>query len=175
MVCQTPLCCVIVSGSDIAKSREASWVVDFSGFTEQEAALFEAPFQYVLEFVRPVRSMNKRRSYRENWWLFSELRPGLRAADSPLKRYIATPKVSRRRFFVWLPRMVAPDNLVIAIGRDDDTAFGVLRSRFHEAWSLACVRGLGPETTRPTRQPQPLRPSPFRWPDAQHPRRRLCY
>jgi type II restriction/modification system DNA methylase subunit YeeA len=133
----------IVSGGDIAKSREASWVVDFSGLTEQEAALFEAPFQYVLEFVRPTRSTNKRELYRQNWWLFARLRPGFRGATSGLTRYIATPKVSRWRFFVWLPKIVAPDNLVVAIARDDDTAFGLLHSRFHEAWTLACCAWIG--------------------------------
>ena len=30
----------------------------------------------------------------------------------------------------------APDSAVIAIARDDDTTFGILHSRFHEAWSL---------------------------------------
>ena len=29
-----------------------------------------------------------------------------------------------------------PTNLVDAIARDDDTAFGILHSRFHEVWSL---------------------------------------
>ena len=28
------------------------------------------------------------------------------------------------------------ENVVIAIGRDDDTTFGILHSRFHEVWSL---------------------------------------
>ena len=31
---------------------------------------------------------------------------------------------------------VCPDHQLIVIGRDDDTTFGILHSRFHEAWSL---------------------------------------
>jgi type II restriction/modification system DNA methylase subunit YeeA len=38
--------------------------------------------------------------------------------------------------FVWLAIEVCPDSQVIAIARDDDTSFGILHSRFHEAWSL---------------------------------------
>ena len=31
---------------------------------------------------------------------------------------------------------VLPDSATVAIARDDDTTFGILHSRFHEAWSL---------------------------------------
>ena len=31
---------------------------------------------------------------------------------------------------------VCPDHQLIVVARDDDTAFGILHSRFHEAWSL---------------------------------------
>jgi type II restriction/modification system DNA methylase subunit YeeA len=54
-----------------------------------------------------------------------------------LTRYIATPKVSRHRFFVYLDKSIIPDNLVIVITRDDDATFGILSSRIHRVWSLA--------------------------------------
>ena len=33
-------------------------------------------------------------------------------------------------------RGVCPDSAIIAVARDDDVTFGILHSRFHEAWSL---------------------------------------
>ena len=45
-------------------------------------------------------------------------------------------RVARHRLFVWLDSRIYPDSAVIAIARDDDTTFGILHSRFHEAWSL---------------------------------------
>ena len=51
-----------------------------------------------------------------------------------LSRFIATPTVSKHRLFVWLNAGICPDHIVVA--RDDDTTFGILHSRFHEAWSL---------------------------------------
>ena len=51
-------------------------------------------------------------------------------------RFIGTPRVAKHRLFVWLPLEVCVDSQIIAIARDDDTTFGVLHSRFHEAWSL---------------------------------------
>ena len=35
----------------------------------------------------------------------------------------------------WRPA-VCPDHQLIVIARDDDTTFGILHSRFHEAWAL---------------------------------------
>ena len=53
-----------------------------------------------------------------------------------LSRYIATPAVAKHHLFVWCDTRVYPDQQLIVIARDDDTAFGILHSRFHEAWSL---------------------------------------
>ncbi len=44
--------------------------------------------------------------------------------------------MAKHRLFVWLPSIKVPENTVIAIARDDDTTFGILHSRLHEAWSL---------------------------------------
>jgi type II restriction/modification system DNA methylase subunit YeeA len=133
----------IWSGGDIVRRQELGWVIDFSGLTERQASYYEDPFQYVIEFVKPLRLKNRRALYRTNWWLFSEGRPGLRAAVRDRRRYIATPKVSRHRVFVWFQENDLPDNLVIAIARDDDTTFGILQSRFHEAWALARCAWMG--------------------------------
>ena len=38
---------------------------------------------------------------------------------------------------------ICPDHQLIVIARDDDTAFGILHSRFHEIWSLRLCTWLG--------------------------------
>jgi type II restriction/modification system DNA methylase subunit YeeA len=62
---------------------------------------------------------------------------------SECARYICTPRVAKHRLFVWLSTDVCPDSATIAIARDDDTTFGILHSRFHEAWSLRLGTWLG--------------------------------
>jgi type II restriction/modification system DNA methylase subunit YeeA len=42
-----------------------------------------------------------------------------------------------------LPSVKIPENTVIVIGREDDTTFGILHSRFHESWSLRRGTWLG--------------------------------
>ena len=36
----------------------------------------------------------------------------------------------------WLDSRICPDHQLVAIARHDDVTFGILHSRFHEAWSL---------------------------------------
>ena len=124
-----------VTGTDIMRRSRDMWVIDFgTDMPEDEAALYEAPFEYVKEKVKPNRIKNKMRWRAENWWLHGYPATTMRTALSTLQRYIATPKVSKHRLFVWQDGNALPSNLVIAIASDDDFVFGVLSSSVHELW-----------------------------------------
>ncbi len=64
-------------------------------------------------------------------------------AINDMRCYLATSRVAKHRLFVWLDTRTCPDSAVIAIARDDDTTFGILHSRFHDAWSLRLGTNLG--------------------------------
>ena len=132
------------NGMAITRRPPEKWIVDF-GWTmaEEDAALYEAPFQHVQEHVYSKRQGNRRESYRLNWWRHVEPRQGMWRALRGLSRYIATPRVSKHRLFVWFDVRVCPDSALIAIAREDDTTFGILHSRFHELWSLRLCTWLG--------------------------------
>src|SRR5260370_32210336 len=74
---------------------------------------------------------------------FSRSRLDIRSAIRDLDRYIATPIVAKHRLFVWIPMQIRPSNLLDVIARRDDTAFGILHSRFHEAWAIGLCTWLG--------------------------------
>ncbi|MGH7953103.1 MAG: type IIL restriction-modification enzyme MmeI [Limisphaerales bacterium] len=61
----------------------------------------------------------------------------MRAAIRGLKRYIATPEVTKHRIFAWLDSVILPDKKLMVIARDDDYTFGIVHSRIHEMWALA--------------------------------------
>jgi type II restriction/modification system DNA methylase subunit YeeA len=127
-----------VNSLDVARRPRGMWIIDFPpGISVTEAALYEAPFEYVKKHVMPVREKNKRALYAERWWIHAEARPGMRTALAPLQRYIATPTVSKHRLFVWLDPGTLPDHQLIVFAKDDDFTFGVLHSRFHELWARA--------------------------------------
>ena len=123
-----------VNGMDLTRRSQGKWIIDFGDeMGEAEAALYEAPFTYALEHVRPIRQRNREQSSREFWFRHWNPRPAMWAALDGLSRYIATPRVAKHRLFVWLDARVCPDCQLIVIARDDDTTFGILHSRFHEA------------------------------------------
>ena len=126
-----------IVGRDVVQRYSDQWIIDFgSTMTESEAALYEAPFAHVAEHVKPVRANNRVKALRDNWWRHWRPRPAMWRAVGGMARYIATPTLAKYRLFVWLDVGVCPDHQLIVIARDDDTAFGILHSRFHEAWSL---------------------------------------
>ena len=128
----------------VTRRSADKWIIDF-GWTmgEEDAALYEAPFQYAQEQVHPMRQRNRRQSNRLNWWRHVEPRQGMWKALDGLPRYIATARVSKHRLIVWFDIRVCPDSALIAVARDDDTTFGILHSRFHEVWSLRMGAWLG--------------------------------
>ena len=127
-----------LNGIDITRRPTDTWIIDF-GWTmnEREASLYEAPFKYALEHIKPVRSQNRREHYAKFWWRHVEPRPGMWRALRPLTRYIGTVVVAKYRLFVWIAAGSLPDHRLILFARDDDTTFGILHSRFHECWSLS--------------------------------------
>ena len=133
-----------MNGMDVTRRPAGKWIVDFGwSMPEAEVALYEEPFRHVREYVHPMRQRNRRETYRVNWWRHVEPRQGMWNALDGLPRYIATPTVAKHRLFVWLDSRVCPDHQLIVVARDDDTTFGILHSRFHEAWSLRLGTWLG--------------------------------
>jgi type II restriction/modification system DNA methylase subunit YeeA len=104
---------------------------------EQQAALYEAPFAYIVEHVKPIRIKNNRPARAEKWWRHGEARPGLRAKLAGLTRYIATVETAKHRFFVLFPITIAPEHKLVVIPRGDDVTFGILSSKLHVVWALA--------------------------------------
>lgn len=130
------------NGLDVTRRSRGSWVMDFTGLSEMEAACYEAPFQQALLTVEPVRRSSRvqnekaRDQLSSSWWLFWRPRPELAQARARLSKIIVTPEVAKHRVFRFVEAAIGIDKNLIAIAREDSTAFGILHSRFHELWSL---------------------------------------
>ena len=121
---------------DVTYRPRDEWIIDFgTDMTEAQAALYEAPFQYVELVVRPVRIKNRRDAYAKRWWLHAEPRPRMRKALAGLGRFIATPGHSKYRIFGWVPTSALPDQSLFVFARDDDYFMGILHSSVHELWA----------------------------------------
>jgi len=123
------------NGWDVTRRPRGMWIIDFGvAMTEDEAALYEMPFEYVAAKVRPARA--KSRTTRREWWLHERPRPAMRQAIAPLRRYIVTPAVAKHRLFAWAEHPTLPDHAVFVFAREDDYFLGVLHSKLHELWAL---------------------------------------
>lgn len=126
-----------VNALDIVRRPRNMWIIDFAeNLSADEAALYEAPFAYVRQYVQPLRLTNRDRQRREHWWRLERSGRDLRAATATLARFIVTPRVSKHCIFVWVAGRTLPDTRLVAIARDDDYFFGVLHSHVHDIWSL---------------------------------------
>jgi hypothetical protein len=137
---------------DILQCSRERWIIDFgTQMAEPEACLYEAPFEYLVEHVKPNREENRRERTRAQWWIHAEARPGMRFALSGLPRYIATGIVAKHRIFVWLEADWLAGNKCAVIARSDDYCFGLLHSRVHLVWAHRMAAKHGGE--RPAYQP----------------------
>ncbi len=88
-----------IIAKDLTDRPNGMYIVDFRGRTESESALFEMPFEYVKKHVYAKRQKNKRARRRKFWWQHGERNLGMRKALKQLQRFIATPRVTKHRFF----------------------------------------------------------------------------
>ena len=138
------------NGSDVARTLSHRWVIDFGvGTPLDQAALYEAPFEFLVRNVKPEREKNNDKWRASHWWLLGRTIPDFRAATRNLARYIATPRVAKHRLFVWFDSAILPDSKIIAIAFDGDFQLAALQSRVHEVWTRANCgwHGLGNDVT----------------------------
>jgi hypothetical protein len=160
----------MASAIDLVQRQRNIWTIDFGFMPLTQAADYEMPFEYVRHFVYPARQDGTRAKYAGNWWQYGRPRLDMRRALKGKGRYVATPRHSKHRIFVWLDQQVLANDSTIVFARDDDYFFGVLQSRPHELWARATGTQLRevesgfrytPTTTFET--------FPFPWPPGQEP------
>lgn len=134
------------NGDDLTDRPADWWVIDFGERELAEAALFEMPYELLKaawDTERQRRIAEGEKALREGepktaarWWILQRRRAKLLSALQAQSRYLATPRVSKHRFFTWQEPTIIPDTRLVAFRREDDTFMGLLQSRVHELWSL---------------------------------------
>ena len=129
-----------VVGNDLTKrplSDGARWIIDFSGLDEETARQrFPQCFAIVKERVHPGRMALKRAAYRERWWQFTEPQTRAHEAARKLPRVLGLSRVTKYVVWNWVdPQQVIAAKIAFVLS-DDDLAFGLLHSSFHEYWAL---------------------------------------
>ncbi len=122
---------------DITARPSDLWLIDMYGLNQEQASLYEAPFAYLKKKLFVARKTNSEARTAKRWWLFRRSGQEFREKAKHLESIIVTPLVSKYRLFEIVQNKYLADTRVVSIFRSDFVCFGVLNSRFHEAWSLA--------------------------------------
>lgn len=126
------------NGRDLAQRPRGKLAIDFYdqdlNFVRQQ---FPHAYQHLLDTVKVERDLVQRQSYRDNWWIFAEPRPGMRHALKNLSKYIATAETARHRLFTFLPYDAASDQKIRVIASDQAAILATCSSRIHVIWSFS--------------------------------------
>lgn len=125
------------NGRDLMDKPRLAKVIDTFGFDVDELSR-KAPgvFQHLLDYVKPERSANRDKAFREKWWLHGRSRGDLRQALAGVDRFIVTVETAKHRVFQFLDKRVIPDHRLIAIAISDAMILGLLSSTIHNLWAL---------------------------------------
>ena len=127
----------VMNGKDITERNRGMFTINFGLMSLEEACQYEMPFEYAKTHVYPQRQKKSQSTFRNRWWQYARPRPVLREALDGLDRYIATPRVSKHRVFVWVEAVTVCNDATDVFARDDDYTFGILHSKAHEIWARA--------------------------------------
>ncbi len=132
------------NGRDLLQRPRGAMVIDLYGVSERDARTrFPEVYAHLLTKVKPERDLNRRATYKTNWWIFGEPRGELRPALIGLARYIATVETATHRIFQFIAVDIVADNKNIIIASDDAFDLGVLMSSLHVQWSTIAGGWLG--------------------------------
>ncbi|TXD34033.1 class I SAM-dependent DNA methyltransferase [Lujinxingia vulgaris] len=132
------------NGRDLIHNPRGVLGIDFYGLSVDEVkSRFPAAYQWLFERVKPERDQNRRKSRRENWWIFGEPCATLRPALQDIRRYIVTPETSKHRVFQFLSADILTENTVVNFALEDAFYLGVFSSSLHVLWALASGGRLG--------------------------------
>ena len=126
------------NGRDIAQRPRGVLALDFYGLSRDDLRdCYPEAFQHLTNTVFPERARDKRKAYRDKWWIFGEPREGMRAALTDLRQFLVTTETAKHRYFMFLDADTAADQKLRVLAVDNAGIMALLSSRIHVVFSLA--------------------------------------
>ena len=160
-----------LNGEDLNSDPQCAasrWIVDFTGLTEESAAAFSGPYDWISKRVRPDRAKKAPAVRSAPWWLFFRTRPALRSATARLDEVLVIAIVSRTVMPVRVPTGQVFSHALGVFATDSFGDQAVLSSSLHQMWAIKYGSGMRND---PRYTPSDVfetfpRPSPTDWLDA---------
>lgn len=133
-------------GADIMRSPESKpsrMIIDFGDMGLAAASTFIKPFDHIVRKVKPFRETVNRKSHREYYWKYGDVRQGLRAAIAPLSKCLVSGQTVKYLCFVWCPTNWIFDQKCVVLATEDDRVFPVVNSNLYDTWARKFSSTLG--------------------------------
>ena len=92
-----------ITGVDILRGDRKYWLIDFRALSEEEAGVYQLPFQYVVEHCKPFRLRNRNRIRKRFWWRLGASGEKYRTAAATCGRQIFTSQVANIGYSAGIP------------------------------------------------------------------------
>jgi hypothetical protein len=128
-----------VIGADLNRRPDNSasrWVINFRDWSLDRAELFPELIDLLRRLVRPERARNNRQNYRDYWWRYAELRPGLYSAIADMDHVLAISRVGNLLMPARVPTGVVFSEATVVFALDDFASLAVMSSAAHQAWVI---------------------------------------
>lgn len=125
-------------GDDINSSpiqTPSRFVINFFDWEEEKAQEYDWAYNHLKDLVYPVRMEDKRKAYRDRWWLFAERRVELYKRLPECKMALVVCRVTKFLSFSFVPKGYVYDVGANVILFDDYCYFSLLHSTIHECWA----------------------------------------
>jgi hypothetical protein len=128
-----------LNGEDLNSRPDCSasrWVINFHGWSREQATTYEDVFATVERDVKPVRLTNNRKVYRDYWWQYAEKRPAMVEAIADLEQVVVIALVSKTAMPVRQPPGQVFSHMLGVFATDSAGQLAVLSSAMHYWWAV---------------------------------------
>ncbi|MEW1862773.1 DNA methyltransferase [Streptomyces sp. NPDC088194] len=112
------------------------WVINFRGWSTEEASRYEDVFAIVEREVKPLRAKNKRPARRDRWWQFAERAPQLYESIADLEQVIVIGQTTSTQLPALMPSASVFDQTLIVFPTDSHAELAFRSSEFQFWWTV---------------------------------------
>jgi len=121
--------------NSIPNQNSKDYIINFYNWKKEKAKKYILPFRILEEKVKPFRDKQKKRNYRENWWIYAERCPGLYQGIAKLKNCFVTTMTTKYLNFSSVCTEYIFTNSLFVFITDRWDLYSVVQSSIHEQWA----------------------------------------
>ena len=121
--------------NDTFDFRPILWGIDFGEMEDDEAREFSAPFEHLVQFVKPVRDKLTKQVHEDRFWLYWDKRPAFFAEASKKTRILVCGRHTAHLSFAFYDASWVLTEALQLFCTDSFADFGLLQSSIHDAWA----------------------------------------